>query len=178
VATTDFERLMRSPIRQRSAHFAVHHVEQGPEAARARQAATPPSQLLSTGSVSQGAQAVDESASGLWLGCVVPKRHARRAVTRNLVKRQVRAVFQDLASAMPGGSWLVRLRQPFAVAQFPSAASPALRLAVRQELQELLARCARGTLPARSGGHGGTGSRAAPESAALPGPGRQASPRP
>ena len=121
---------------------------------------------------------MDESAADLWLGCVVPKRHARRAVTRNLVKRQVRAVFQELAGTMPGGSWLVRLRQPFAVAQFPSAASPALRLAVREELQELLARCARGTLPARSGGHGGAGTRAAPESAALPGPGRQASPRP
>ena len=169
---------MRSPVWQRSAHFAVHHLAQGPEARRARSAEQALSQPLSTGAVSQCAQAVDESPAGVWLGCVVPKRHARRAVTRNLLKRQVRAVFQDLAGTMPGGCWLVRLRQPFAVAQFPSAASAALQAAVRQELQELLARCARGTLPARSGGHAGARSRAAPESAALPRAARPAAPRP
>ncbi len=74
---------------------------------------------------------------GLWLGCLVPKRHARRAVTRNLLKRQVRSVFQRHAAQLPRGLWLVRLRQPFAVADFPSSASGALAQAVRAELDRL-----------------------------------------
>lgn len=170
VDATDFERLMRTPVWQRSAHFAVHHLAQSPSALGRQRARALASQLLSTDDVSQGAQAVDDSPTGTWLGCVVPKRHARRAVTRSLIKRQVRALFQDSAAGLPHGLWLVRLRQPWPVAQYPSAASPALREAVRQELQLLLARCARGTLPARSGGHADVRTRAAPESRALPRP--------
>ena len=52
-------------------------------------------------------------ADGLWLGCVVPKRHARRAVTRSLLKRQIRGAFDRHAAALAGGLWLVRLRAPF-----------------------------------------------------------------
>lgn len=74
-----------------------------------------------------------------WLGCVVPKRHARRAVTRSLLKRQVRAAFARHAGGLPGGLWLVRLRQPFPLADFPSAASTALAAAARTELDGLLA---------------------------------------
>lgn len=77
-----------------------------------------------------------------WLGCVVPKRHARRAVTRNLIKRQVYAAAGRVESALPGGMWLVRLRQPFAVTQYPSAASDALRAVVRQELDRMLVKAA------------------------------------
>ncbi len=77
------------------------------------------------------------------MGCVVPKRHARRAVTRNLLKRQVRGAFERHAAALPAGLWLIRLRQPFAVAEFPSARSVALASAVRSELDGLLAPPAR-----------------------------------
>ena len=69
----------------------------------------------------------------------MPKRHARRAVTRNLLKRQLRSAFERHAAGLPAGLWLVRLRQPFAVADFPSAASAALARAVRSELDGLLA---------------------------------------
>lgn len=68
----------------------------------------------------------------------MPKRHARRSVTRSLLKRQVRGAFQRAENHLPAGLWLVRLRQPFAVKQFPSAASGALSLAARRELDELL----------------------------------------
>ncbi len=74
-----------------------------------------------------------------WAGCVVPKRHAKRAVTRNLVKRQVRAALARHAGRLAPGLWLVRLKAPFAGAQFPSAASGALRQAVRAELESLIA---------------------------------------
>ena len=69
----------------------------------------------------------------------MPKRHARRAVTRSLLKRQLRSAFERHAAGLPAGLWLLRLRQPFAVADFPSAASAALASAVRSELDGLLA---------------------------------------
>ena len=68
----------------------------------------------------------------------MPKRHARRAVTRSLLKRQIYAVAaQHLNSA--GGLWVVRLRAPFLRADFPSAASETLRRCVRAELEALFA---------------------------------------
>lgn len=73
----------------------------------------------------------------LWWGAVVPKRHARRSVTRSLLKRQIRAAV-DRQPALPGGLWVVRLRSPFAREQFPSAASEALRRAARDELDAVL----------------------------------------
>lgn len=85
---------------------------------------------------------MDDSPGGHWLGSVVPKRLARRAVTRNLLKRQIRAAMARYADALPQGLWLVRLRSPFAPAAFPSAASQALRTAARAELDALFARAA------------------------------------
>ena len=86
----------------------------------------------------------------LWWGAVVPKRHARRAVTRTLLKRRIRAAL--LQRDMPGqaplrpGLWVVRLRAPFDRNQFASAASAALGSAARDELDAVLARAA--ALPA------------------------------
>ena len=87
---------------------------------------------------------VPQPAARVWLGTVVPKRHARRAVTRSLIKRQVRSAVQRLdATRQPlaPGLWVVRLRAPFDRAVFTSAASAALRGAAREELDALLARC-------------------------------------
>ncbi len=70
-------------------------------------------------------------------GAVVPKRHARRAVTRSLLKRQVYAALAR-RPGLSGGLWVVRLRAPFDRAQFKSAASDALRAAARAELDRLL----------------------------------------
>ncbi len=81
-----------------------------------------------------------EPPAGRWLGTVVPKRHARRSLTRVLLKRQIRAAMERHAEALPPGLWVVRLRAPFAPAQFPSAASQALRTAARVELEQLLGR--------------------------------------
>jgi len=74
-----------------------------------------------------------------WLGCVVPKRHARRAVTRTLLKRQIRVAFERHAGALPAGLWLVRLRAPFSRTEYVSARSEALAAAARAELDRLLA---------------------------------------
>ncbi len=81
---------------------------------------------------------MDESAPrGYWLGLVVPKRHAKRAVTRTLLKRRIRAAVTDACGLAPG-MWVVRLRTPFARTEFVSAASDRLSDAVTDELATLM----------------------------------------
>lgn len=133
----DFERLLASPAKSRSAHFAVHHVSDRPTPAR-RPDKRLDSPELSTAPAPLVPELVDKFPDDCWLGTVVPKRHARRAVTRSLLKRQIRAALRRHQACLAGGLWLVRLRQPFAAKQFPSAASPALREAARTELDALL----------------------------------------
>ena len=58
---------------------------------------------------------------------------------RNLVKRQAREAMRQHLSQLPPGDWVVRLRAPVERQQFPSAASAALKLAVRGELASLFA---------------------------------------
>ncbi len=72
------------------------------------------------------------------VGAVVPKRHARRAVTRSLVKRQIYAAAERHRDALAPGLWIVRLRSPFERTRFASAASAALRCVARAELDALL----------------------------------------
>ena len=79
-----------------------------------------------------------------WLGLVVPKRHSKRAVTRTLLKRQIRTVAAACAPRLEPGLWVVRQRSPFDPKQFPSAASDALKAAARDELRALFERAMRG----------------------------------
>ena len=78
----------------------------------------------------------------VWLGAMVPKRWARRAVTRNAIKRQIYAVSAALESPLPQAAHVVRLRATFDRKQFVSASSCALKQAVRTELVQLFARAA------------------------------------
>ena len=148
--SADFERVLAVAPRSRSAHFAAHHVLAPPallSAARAKRAEA----QLSTGTAPHCPQLVDDlptaAPAGCWLGTVVPKRHARRAVTRNLLKRQMRAVMAAQAHSLPPGMWVLRLKSAFDVRQFPSAASDALRRCARDELAVLLGRAAALRLP-------------------------------
>jgi len=77
---------------------------------------------------------------GVWIGAMVPKRWARRAVTRNTIKRQVYAVSGRFADRLPEAAHVVRLRATFDRKQFISASSEQLKLAVRQELEQLFER--------------------------------------
>ena len=149
VRSADFERVLGSPSRVRSSHFAVHHI-----VARPSQPAKPAKVLarllstdaveLSTGDAQLIPMLVDDLAAdalpeAAWLGAIVPKRHAKRAVTRSLLKRQIRAAFNDLPG-LPAGLWVVRLRMPFDRKLFPSASSDALRSAAHDELAGLVGR--------------------------------------
>jgi ribonuclease P protein component len=142
VASADFERVLRGRSRASSAQFSVHHLTAEPSL---RPAAGAAAAKLSTDSEPAREQPVEDSspaapaAGRIWVGAVVPKRHARRAVTRSLVKREIYAAAARHREALAPGLWIVRLRAPFDRALFPSAASTALRRAVRSQLDELLA---------------------------------------
>lgn len=81
--------------------------------------------------------------TGPWLGALVPKRWARHAVTRNLIRRQVYAVGARQAAAWEAAACVVRLRSGFDRRAFVSARSDALRDAVRSELETLYAQAGR-----------------------------------
>jgi ribonuclease P protein component len=162
----DFERVLATAPRARSAHFAVHHLSGSPSRARGLQADAAEatggplvpsvSPDLSTAQAVTTATGVDESSraaaqpppQGHWLGLVVPKRHAKRAVTRNLIKRQIRAAMQHHALALPPGLWVVRLRQGFDRQQFTSPASEQLQAVARGEIAQLFERAIAPRAPA------------------------------
>jgi ribonuclease P protein component len=144
VHRADFECLLALPPRWRSAHFAIHHATEGPPPQVGVSGEVDDSNLSTEDSPTRNVL-VDNSCPTVRLGFVIPKRHARRAVTRNLIRRLARSVFGLHAAALPPGRWLLRLRAPFATRTFASASSVALRRAVRTELEllvEAAARCA------------------------------------
>lgn len=78
--------------------------------------------------------------SDAWLGVLLPKRWARRAVTRNAIRRQIYEAAREKAHRLPQAAFVVRLRSEFSRKQFVSATSDALKRAVRAELDQLLDR--------------------------------------
>lgn len=127
----------------RTAHFALHRL-------RFAATETPHTGPVSSPPVGQ-AQAlfgVGADQSGPWLGAMVPKRWARRAVTRNTIKRQIYAVAAGFEPRMAPAAHVVRLRAAFDRKQFISATSDALKAAVRAELQQLFASAERRRAPA------------------------------
>jgi ribonuclease P protein component len=143
VASVDFERVLGERSRATTAHFALHHLD-----ARPLRSASPPgrpgSTKLSTIEDPAGTFPVEDfflatpRAGSAWVGVVVPKRYARRAVTRSLLKRQIYAATVRHRDRLAPGLWIVRLRAPFDPVHFMSAASPALRREARAELDTLL----------------------------------------
>ena len=75
-----------------------------------------------------------------WLGVVLPKRWAKRAVTRNAIRRQIYESVRPLTGQLPASVHVVRLRAGFSRDQFVSASSDVLKRAVRAELQQLWSR--------------------------------------
>lgn len=77
------------------------------------------------------------------VGFVIPKRNARRAVTRVAIRRQMRAAVARHGAGLAAGEWALRLRVPWDPKQFRSATSAGLVEAVRAELDALLGAAAR-----------------------------------
>ena len=75
----------------------------------------------------------------LAVGAMVPKRWARRAVTRNLIRRQIYSLAKHHLSEQPALAYVVRLRRGFQAQRFVAASSSELKQVVRAQLQMLLA---------------------------------------
>ena len=119
-----FQAVLAGSTLARTPHFALHTVAL--EAAQVDVSAKP---LFDVPAV--------------WLGAMVPKRWAKRAVTRNALKRQIYAVSQLYQAQLPEAAYVVRLRSGFDRVQFISASSDELKLAARTEIQQLLDRAMR-----------------------------------
>ena len=123
----------------RTAHFALHRL-----VLQAQDVARPPE------GASQRHPRPLFGVQDVWLGAMVPKRWARRAVTRNAIKRQIYAVATGFEPRMPHAAHVVRLRAGFDRKQFLSASSEVLKAAVRTELQQLFAAAERRRAPAEA----------------------------
>ncbi len=89
----------------------------------------------------EAALAAASSEPALGLGLVIPKKWCKPAVRRNLIKRAMRQVLRewDFPTGAQVQSPVLMLRLTCRLpADFRSAASPALRQYVRQQLQGLL----------------------------------------
>lgn len=145
---SDFSRVLKEPCRARSTHFAVHFLAQPPQSwqPKAVAAQTPTAvatdKELSTAVDTCLPEAVDEGPpQGRWLGLVVPKKHAKRSVTRSLLKRRIRVAVLH-AEHLDAGMWVVRLRSPFPRTEFSSAASEQLGHLASVELAVLMSKAA------------------------------------
>ena len=126
-----FQAAMAGGTVSRTAHFALHRLALAAAAAPAGPDPAPRAQE------SQALFGVVVHQPAPWLGAMVPKRWARRAVTRNTIKRQIYAVAAGFEPRMPHAAHVVRLRAAFDRKHFVSATSDALRSAVRAELEQL-----------------------------------------
>ena len=120
----------------RTPHFALHRLVLTANDVPGSATATP------SGPGAQPPRAAPQALfafPGIWMGAMVPKRWARRAVTRNAIKRQIYAVAQAFEPGMPHAAHVVRLRAGFDRKHFMSATSEALKQAVRAELEQLFA---------------------------------------
>ncbi|RYE57517.1 MAG: ribonuclease P protein component [Hyphomicrobiales bacterium] len=123
-----FQAVLAGTTVARTAHFALHRCaldgQSFPSAVGAPDTRVAP--LFATDAV--------------WVGAMVPKRWAKRAVTRNAIKRQIYNVSASHGAALPRAAHVVRLRAAFDRKDFVSASSERLKAAVRAELQQLLDR--------------------------------------
>ncbi|TAK87292.1 MAG: hypothetical protein EPO09_18900 [Aquabacterium sp.] len=178
----DFQRALGSRPVSRTPHFVLHLLPRVPQVlSRPAEAQLAESAKLSTGEGAGTHALVDDFAADIslselsggqvsWrLGLVLPKKQAKRSVTRSLMRHQAREALRRYAPAVMAqgrygaevDGWVVRLRAPFDRTQFPSAASEALKVAVRQELDELWQRLA-SPAPASAGGRSTTESAPRP----------------
>ena len=137
-----FQATMAGGTVARTAHFALHRLAfPADSAAHLPLAAAKKSELPVTDPAVHTAKPLFQGPD-VWLGAMAPKRWARRAVTRNAIKRQIYNVAAALEPQLLVAAHVVRLRATFDRKQFVSASSDALKEAVRAELLQLFARAA------------------------------------
>ena len=119
-----FQAVLAGALIAKTPHFALHRRVLG-------------NNIASAGCVTPGAVPLFRG-KDLWLGAMVPKRWAKRAVTRNAIKRQIYNVSADFSHQYSQTAFVVRLRSSFSAKEFVSATSDQLKQAVRIEVQALM----------------------------------------
>ncbi len=122
-----FQAVLAGPIVAKTTHFALHR-----NGLDAKAVQTQP------GKLADAPAPVLFSVRDMWIGAMVPKRWAKRAVTRNVIKRQIYTVSADFSAQYPQAAFVVRLRRDFSRTEFVSASSEPLKQAVRSEVQALM----------------------------------------
>lgn len=131
-----FQAVLAGSVVARTEHFVLHRCHLNVFEAPALQAIVNTRQEKT---VSKGASdRVLFPVLDVWIGAMVPKRWAKRAVTRNAIKRQIYTVSADLLHLYPQAAFLVRLRREFSRKKFLSATSVQLKDAVRAEVTVLM----------------------------------------
>lgn len=118
-----FQATLNAPVVAKSTHFAMHRLVVSPQ---------------SRDLIAQFSPEYPFSSNSMNFGAMVPKRWAKRAVTRNTLKRQIYAVAASLGHQFSCAAYLVRLRAEFSRQLFASASSEALKAAARAELANLI----------------------------------------
>lgn len=113
-----FQVVMNAGVLAQSPHFAMHTL-----------------QLANA-----GANEPLFSGASLWMGVVLPKRHAKKAVRRNLIKRQIYDLGRLQSAQLDQCAHVIRLKRGFDPQGFISASSDLLKKAVRAELSDLMSR--------------------------------------
>jgi ribonuclease P protein component len=121
----EFQAVMRSGVAAKTAHFVLHQ--------------WPISQQHAERLGSEKTQAPFTEGI-LCLGALTPKRWAKHAVTRNLIKRQIKHVTKEFGDGLPATAYVVRLQSTFDPKIFVSASSGPLKQCVRAELTQLFAK--------------------------------------
>ena len=121
-AWAQFQQLMKNPPVARSKHFVVH---------RGINPALSPAEAIKP-------DLEQSHVKGLCLAALLPKRWAKRAVTRNALRRQIYAAFAQQQAQLIPVPHLVRMRAAMDPTLFTSACSDPLKKAVRQEIDQLL----------------------------------------
>jgi ribonuclease P protein component len=140
LTTADFPLALAARPLAKSQHFVLHHVSASPSSPSRRASKRQKAELSTSDAPNRRVDVDNTKSSPLWwLGLVVPKRHARRSVTRSLLKRQMRIHANGHRHRLPPGQWIIRLRQAFDTSRYASAASAQLREAVDLELAHIFA---------------------------------------
>jgi ribonuclease P protein component len=119
---SEFQAVMSAGSVARTPHFVLHQWQQPAKA--------------STGSGFEETPTLFVDGV-LMMGALTPKRWAKRAVTRNLIRRQIHAVSHEFEKGLKPTAYVVRLRATFNPQKFVSASSDVLKQTVREELKQL-----------------------------------------
>lgn len=137
-----FQAVLSGGIVARTSHFALHRLVLEP----AGVGVSEPS--AEEGSKAVLAKPLFSHVDQTWMGAMVPKRWAKRAVTRNAIKRQIYTITGAADGVrLPQAAYVVRLKSAFDRKEFISATSDELKLAVRLELHRLFDRLGQARTP-------------------------------